>query len=183
MTTATHLILLACIAAAALLTTGCQSAHVSHPLPAKLYTSDSESQMEFWHSLASEKLASNDEAFHGLLLYLDATDPTNNYADRVKLLKSRKLLAPSFDRPADEAVTRGTLAVAIVHILKIRGGIMMHAVGPEPRYATRELQYRGVYPLSSPNQTFSGTEFVGVIGKLDDVQNGVPAPLTTRLKE
>ena len=162
---------------------GCQSAHVSKPIAAKLYANDANAQMEFWHTLADQKVTSNDEAFHGLLLYLDQKDPATNYADRVKALKGRGLIPAGFDRPADEAVTRGTLAVAFCKILKVRGGVMMMVTGDHPRYATRELQYMGVFPLSSPQQTFSGTEYVGVIGKLDDVQNGVPAPVTTRLKE
>jgi hypothetical protein len=41
-----------------------------------------------------------------------------------------------------------------------------------------------LYPQSSPNQTFSGTELVGVIGKLEDYQRGgadnVPGGLQDR---
>src|SRR5947208_3511431 len=90
--------LLACVVAG-LVSGGCQSVHVAKTLPPKLYASDADTQMEFWHSLAGLKVTSNDEAFHGLLLYLDQKDSTNGYADRVKLLKSRQLLPADFDRP------------------------------------------------------------------------------------
>ena len=50
----------------------------------------------------------------------------------------------------------------------------MRTVGAGPRYATRELQYEGLYPPSSPNQTFSGAEFVGVIGRIEDYQRSQP---------
>lgn len=160
---------------------GCQTAHEIHPLDAKLYSNDADAQLDFWHTLASRKLATNDEAFHGMLLYLDGNDPAANYNERVKLLKSRKMLAASFNEPANEAATRGTLSVPIVRALQIKGGLMMHIVGPNPRYATRELQYMGLYPPSSPNQIFSGTEFVGIVGKLDDYQHGNPPPVTNRL--
>jgi hypothetical protein len=162
---------------------GCQTAREAQPLPANLYGADVDAQMEFWHTLASRKLATNDEAFHGVLLYLDSKDPANSYAERVELLKSRRLLPAGFAGQADEAVTRGTLAVPIARALQIKGGLMMSLVGPTPRYATRELQYLGLYPLSSPNQIFSGAEFVGIIGKLDDFQHGNPAPVTDRLAE
>jgi hypothetical protein len=33
----------------------------------------------------------------------------------------------------------------------------------------------GLYPPSSPNQTFSGSEFVGIIGRIEDYQRGNPA--------
>jgi hypothetical protein len=173
---ATGVLMLACLG-------GCGSARVAHPLPDKLYANDADSQLEFWHSLASRKLASNNEAFHGMLLYFDGQDPAKSYDERVKALKGRKLLSARFNRPADEAVTRGTMSVPIVKALQIKGGLVMHLTGPNPRYATRELQYEGLYPPSSPNQIFSGTEFVGIIGKLDDYQHGNPAPVTKRTME
>jgi hypothetical protein len=162
---------------------GCQSAHETHPLPQKLYGNDADAQMDFWHELAGRHLTDNDEAFHALLLYLDGKDDSKDYAGRVATLRSRNMLPKNFDRPADEAVTRGTLAVALCQILHYKGGVMMQLTGGMPRYASRELEYRGVYPPSTPQQTFSGTEFVGVIGKLDDTQHGVAPPVTERLKE
>jgi hypothetical protein len=162
---------------------GCHSAHVTQPIDQKLFANDTDSQLEFWHTLAARKLASNDEAFHGMLLYLDGQDPTTSYDERVKLLKSRKMLPTHFKGTANDAVTRGTLSVPIVRALQIKGGLMMHVTGPNPRYATRELQYLGLYPPSTPNQIFSGSEFVGIVGKLDDYQHGVAAPVTGRLAE
>ena len=84
------------------------------------------------------------------------------------------MLAGGFDKGADEAVERGTLAAAIVRFLNIKGGLTMRLMGPTPRYATKELEYVGVYPPSSPNQTFSGTEFVGIIGRVEDYQRVTP---------
>src|ERR1700712_4830597 len=92
---------------------GCHSAKVAEPLTAKLGGSDPDSQMEFWHTLAERNLTSNDEAFHGLLLYLSDADPATDYAGRVTVLKSRGLLDANFHQPADQAVERGILAQAI----------------------------------------------------------------------
>jgi hypothetical protein len=60
--------------------------------------------------------------------------------------------------------------VMITKSLGITGGWAMRAFGPTPRYATRELVYLDLYPPSSPNQTFSGTEFLGIMGKFEDWQ-------------
>jgi hypothetical protein len=89
------------------------------------------------------------------------------------------MLAGNFNRPADEAVSRGTLAMALVRSLKIEGGITMSLLGPSGRYATRELQFLSVYPPGSPDQTFSGEELVGIIGRVEDYQRGalVDAPV------
>jgi hypothetical protein len=149
---------------------GCQTARVDQPLAATLGASDADTQLEFWHQLADRPVTSNDDAFHGLLLYLDGEDPAADYAGRVQALKERGLLAKNFDQPANQAVERGTLAVAITKALDIKGGWAMRLFGPTPRYATRELQYLDLYPPSSPNQTFSGTEFLGIMGKFEDWQ-------------
>jgi hypothetical protein len=154
----------------ALLLSGCQTAHVSQPLAAKLGGNDPDTQMEFWHQLADRPVTSNDDAFHGLLLYLDGADPDNDYPSRVQTLKDRGLLAKTFNEPPNQAIERGTLAVMITKALNIKGGWAMRALGPTPRYATRELVYLDLYPPSSPNQTFSGTEFLGIMGKFEDWQ-------------
>jgi hypothetical protein len=116
-------------------------------------------------------VTSNDEAFHGLLLYADGQDPANDYAGRVKTLKSRKMLPANFDRPADQAVERGPLAVAICRALEIKGGVLLRLTGAQ-RYAVRELQFMDLYPPSGPNQTFSGSEYLGIIGRMEDYQRG-----------
>jgi hypothetical protein len=149
---------------------GCQSARVAQPLTAKLSGNDPDSQLEFWHTLANQRVTSNDEAFHGLLLYLDSKDDARDYAGRVATLKARKMLPPDFDAPGNEGVQRGPLGMAIIEVLHLKGGWVMHVFGNSPRYAVRELEFEGVFPRSSANQTFSGAEFLGIIGKMEDYQ-------------
>jgi hypothetical protein len=159
---------------------GCQTATVQSSVDSKLYGNDTDSQLGFWHELATRKVTSNDDAFHGVLLYSDNHDDSKTYDDRVSTLKSRGLLPASFSEPANEAISRGTLAVMIVKMVGIKGGWVMHVFGPSPRYAVKELVYDGLYPPSSPQQTFSGTEFVGIIGKIDDYQQPVAADVTSQ---
>ena len=150
---------------------GCQSARVSNPLTRTVGGNDADQQLEFWHQLADRPVTSNDEAFHGVLLFTDGTDPANDYAARVSTLKSRGLLAAGFNAPPERAIDRGTLAVALAKALKIRGGVVTSLFGMSPRYATRELQFLNVYPPSSPNQTFSGAEFLGIMAKAEEYQS------------
>jgi len=166
----------ACIAIViSVLLAGCHSAKVAEPLTAKLGGSDLDAQMEFWHTLAERNLTSNDEAFHGLLLYLDSEDPATDYAGRMKALKAKGLLNADFNQPSDQAIQRGILAQTLVRALKIKGGVFQRLTNDAPRYAVRELMYMDLYPPSSPQQTFSGTEFLGIIGRIEDYQRGNPA--------
>lgn len=154
--------------------TGCQTAQVAHPLTENLAGNDADSQMAFWHTLADRHVTSNDEAFHGMLLFFDGKDDSANYGQRVATLKARKMLPAAFNDGADDAVRRGTLAVIIVQGLSIKGGWALHLFGPTERYSLRELVYLNVYTVSSPNQTFSGSEFLGIVGKLEDYQQQNP---------
>lgn len=166
--------------ALAALSTGCQTAHVTQSVVTKFPGDDTDAQLNFWHELANHHLTSNDDAFHGILLDIDGHDKSADYAQRVATLKSRGLLKDSFDEPANTAIERGTMATIVVKVLNLRGGWAMHVFGNTQRYSLRELVYLGIFPPSSPQQTFSGAEFVGVIGKIDDSQvvvaANVPSP-------
>ena len=157
---------------------GCQNATVPQSTLPRLAGNDPGKQIDYWHEIATKNLISNDEAFHGILLYLDNKDDTTTYDQRVASLKSRGYLPRSFNQPADRAVERGTVAVPIAKSLHLNGGLTMRLTGGmSPRYATRELVYRDVYPMSGVEQVFTGSEFVGVIGKAEDYRLNDPTSL------
>lgn len=150
---------------------GCQHARVEQPLSAELINSQGDDdQMTFWHELTQRPLVANDEAFHALLLFADGKDTNTSYDERVSALKQRKMLPGSFDAPADQAITRGDLAVALAGALDIKGGVMLRLLPRSRRYATREMVYEGIFPQGSEHQTFSGEQFVGIIGRAEDRQ-------------
>lgn len=160
----------------ALASIGCKSAKVGQPLTASLAGAEPQTQMEFWHELANRPVTSNDEAFHAVLIYLDegrieATD----YPGRVAALQSRGLLPADFNRPPEDAIRRGDMAVILVRALHIKGGINLRLWGVTRRYATRELEFRNIYTPSATYQTFSGNEFVSLIGRMEDFQRQAAA--------
>jgi hypothetical protein len=155
--------LIGCLAA-------CQSAKVEQPLTADLAAATPEAKMEFWHQMNDQPVTSNDQAFHGLLLFFDAKDGSADYAARLAAVKSRGWLPADFAEAERDSVKRGTVAVVLCNALHIRGGVTLRVFGSGPRYALRELQHVGVYPPSSPLQTFSGAQFVALIGRVEDYQ-------------
>ena len=158
------------LAVAAISLAGCRSATVAEPLSAEMAADTPDAQMEFWHTLPQRRVASNDEAFHALLLFVDGSDPASDYPARVEAMKARQMVPADFNGPAQRAVQRGTVAVAIARTLEIKGGLSMRLFGPSPRYVVRELQYMNLFPQSSPQQTFSGQELLGIIGRAEDYQ-------------
>jgi hypothetical protein len=149
---------------------GCSTVKVGEPLTRTMGGNDAEARMEFWHTLNGRTVTSNDEAFHALLLFLDDEDPAESYPQRVEALAARGMLPTGFDGTAEEGVTRGTVAVVVVRALELRGGVLLNLMPRSPRYATRELQYHGLYQASSPHQTLSGANFVAIIGRVEDYQ-------------
>ena len=150
----------------AFVASGCQSAKVAQPLTPEL----AGSAIEFWHALPERHAVSNDEAFHAVLLFADGADPAADYDGRVRLLKERGMLPADFNGAAGDVARRGVVAMALAQALGIKGGLTMQLFGASPRYAVRELQYAGLFPPSSPQQTFSGAEFLGIIGRAEDYQ-------------
>jgi hypothetical protein len=153
-----------------IVSSGCRTSTAARPLAPEMAGSEPEAQMEFWHALPERRVASNDEAFHALLLFIDGADPAGDYDARVRAMRDRKMLPAAFDGTSAEAVKRGTLAVALARALEVKGGLSMRLFGPSPRYAVRELQYVGLFPQSSPQQTFSGPELLGIIARAEDYQ-------------
>ena len=158
-----------CVALLALCGAGCHATR-AQPLAPELAGSDEDAQLEFWHALPERKAVSNDEAFHALLLFVDGKDDSADYDGRVSAMKERRMLPAGFREGAGEAARRGTVARALSRALGVEGGLTMRVFGPTSRYATRELQYAGVFPPSSPQQTFSGAEFLGIMGRAEDYQ-------------
>ena len=154
---------------------GCATAHVRDPLTRSLGASTPQVQSEFWYQLAKRPVASNDEAFHALLLYVDGKDAAADFTGRVAALSARHMLPNGFAGSPDEAVDRGTLAVALDQMLHIRGGLTMQLFGASPRYALRAAVDKGIFPPSSPNQGLSGGEFVGVMQRAEEFEHGNPA--------
>src|SRR5688572_7057726 len=101
-------------------TGGCQSAGTGQALTPELAGNDAESQMEFWHALPSRAIASNDETFHGLLLFTQKNDPAADYAGRVEALQASGLLPNDFNAAPEAGVRRGVLAVAMLRVLNIK---------------------------------------------------------------
>ena len=161
-----------------MLLVGCQSVQVEDSLTEAHGGNDARARMAFWHNLHDRPVVTNDEALHALLLFFEGEDPADNYAARVEAAKQRGWVPQDFDAKANAGVRRGTLAVAIVEALEIKGGVWLRLLGPTPRYATRELEYMNLMPPSSPQQIMGGAAFLGLISRVEDYQrrNGRPTP-------
>jgi hypothetical protein len=60
-------------------------------------------------------------------------------------------------------------AFLLMKAFQLRGGLL-YRLFPGPRYAYRELVYRGVFPgRPDPDMSFSGEEFINVLGRILDL--------------
>src|SRR5438034_10659414 len=57
---------------------GCASVPAGKSVVSDVSAKPNASDVEFWHTLQDRPLATNDDAFHGLLIYLDGSDPSTD---------------------------------------------------------------------------------------------------------
>lgn len=124
-------------------------------------------RVAFWHALPGRSAITNDEGMHGVLLFAAGEDPTAAYDERLAYVQELGWLNGGFDEPADLAMQRGTLAQMLVRALEIDGGVMLALTRQHPRYATRELQYTGIYGVGGDLRAISGLEFLAIIARAE----------------
>jgi hypothetical protein len=163
------------IGALATLFAGCSAPPIVQPVIDARQSDGPALRVEFWHHLSGQPLASHGDAVHALLLFLDGQDPSSGYDQSLATLKARGILPGSFEGRAQTPIDRGTLAVALARALKLKGGLTFSIAGMSPRYAIRELEFRQLYPPSSPNQYFTGAELLGIFGAAEDYRRADPA--------
>jgi hypothetical protein len=149
---------------------GCAQTRLQNSVNTEYDPADTTASLNFWHELALREAVSNNEAMHALVRLAGGDDPADSYLQRRQWLIDQGLLADDFNEPADAPATRGMVAQVLCNILDIDGGLTMRLIGPHPRYATRELVFLDIYEPSSPQQGFSGIQFVEVINEAEDFQ-------------
>ena len=127
-----------------------------------------EAELDYLEALETQRVVTNHDAFHGLLLLADRADPHETYEQRLADAKELGWLAHDATPEANESAAIGMMAVAACEILEIKGGLTMRLFGPSPRYCTRELIFLDILPLRSEHQSLSGLEFIDLLGRIED---------------
>ena len=127
-----------------------------------------EAELEYLGALETQRVVTNHDAFHGLLLLADGADSHETYEQRLADARQRGWLAPDATPKANESAAIGMMAVAACEILAIEGGLTMRLFGLSPRYCTRELIFLDILPPRSEHQSLSGLEFIDLLGRIED---------------
>lgn len=154
---------------------GCQKSAVlsgAQPLPKQ------ENSAAFLDRVSSSTSVSENDAMRGMLLLLEGKDDAKDFAQRGQKLKSRGIVADSWQCQADQPVTRGRLAYMVYQAMQMRGGVWLTLLGPTQRYCLRELQFRGVMVSGTALTPVSGMEFGEVLRKADGYIRTKDVPTT-----
>lgn len=127
-----------------------------------------EAELEYLEALESQRVVTNHDALHGLLLLADGADSHETYEQRLADARQRGWLAPDATPEANESAAIGMMAMAACEILAIKGGLTMRLFGPSPRYCTRELIFLDILPPRTEHQSLSGLEFIDLLGRVED---------------
>ncbi|MAT82572.1 MAG: hypothetical protein CMJ29_13130 [Phycisphaerae bacterium] len=127
---------------------------------------------DFWDTLATQSVVTNDDALHGLLLLADGKDDCETYECRYEAGVQKGWFEGSWGGmpPANQSAKTGWIAVAGCRILEIKGGLTMQLFGDSPRYCSRELTFMGLLPAVSENEALTGLEFTAFVDNIEDRQ-------------
>lgn len=158
-----------CISAlvvAATMLAGCAASRTVLVDSAAARFSEPEQEFDFWDTLATQRVVTNQDAIYGLLLTAGDEVP-DDYASRWQAARGRGWLAGDAAPPPGESATVGMIAVATCELIGTEGGLVMRLLGPAPRSCTREIIYLDLIPPRSENQSLSGLEFIDLLSRIE----------------
>jgi hypothetical protein len=130
-------------------------------------TRDEFVEMDFWDGLAEQRMVTNHDALHALILSFTKSNPTT-YEQRLELAHRRGWIKAEAIPPANESARIGWIAKAVCIEADIKGGLTMRMLGARERYAVNELNFRGWLPNMSRNQAVSGLQLVALLSSAED---------------
>ena len=129
---------------------------------------DMASDAEFIFDLSEKKHCTTDDAYRGMLYFIDGKDTSRNFRERTARLAMRGVIDTNRTHKRNATITNGTVAYMLVRALGCRGGVMYNLTNASERYALRELVAEGIIKGSSEYSKVSGAEYVGILGRADD---------------
>lgn len=134
---------------------------------------DTGSDAGFLFDLSQKKSCSTDDAYRGMLFFLDGTDTSSNFQERTARLAMHKVIKENWQHNPQETITNGKVAYMLARALGVRGGVMYNLTDASERYSLRELGYKGIIKNRSQGKKISGAEYVGILGRADDYREKV----------
>ena len=131
------------------------------------------SDAEFFYELTNKRYCSTDDAYRGVLLFIDGKDTSKDFQERAARVQMHGIVKKSWKHNAKAPITKGKVAYMFARALEIRGGVVYNITDASPRYALRELIYHDIIISGSENQKLSGAEYVGILGRADDYREAM----------
>jgi hypothetical protein len=157
------------LVAALALASGCMRTLVEHSSADAATGTGATSELDFWDGVAKAPAVSNRDAVHAIALSygLLAEDAPIDFESEQSLARRRGWIGPTSSLVPNETACLGWISRAVCIESGIEGGITMRVFGPVPRYAVRELAYRGYLPESSEAQAISGLRLIALLSKVE----------------
>ena len=130
-----------------------------------------EDSLDFWDTLETQPVTTNDDALHGLLLFVEHSPVATTWDERVAAARAAGWLSSdNTPPPALESAQMGFVAPIVCEILQVQGGLSMRLWGRTPRYSTRELVHMGLIPGITEHEALSGAEFIALLSAAEQRQ-------------
>ena len=126
------------------------------------------SDAEFFYELTNKQYCTTDDAYRGVLYFVDGTDSSANFQERAARVQMHGLVKKNWEHNPQAPISKGKVAYMFARALELPGGVMYNITNASVRYALRELIYHDIIKGGSEGDKVSGAEYVGILGRADD---------------
>lgn len=119
----------------------------------------------YFAELAEKRIAYRYDACKAMVVLLGVEDEYIDLDSQIAFLRENRLLPKRFASEFDpmQPLRKGLAAYMFCKALEIKGGLCMWFLGPDERYALKELAYEGIMPSGNANDIVSGCELVSAV--------------------
>lgn len=117
----------------------------------------------YFATLAQKQVVFRYDAAKAIVILMGVDEEHINLDSQVAYLKTHGLLPPRFTREEfdpRQPLRKGEAAYIFLQALKIKGGVVLHLLGPSERYALKELAFQGLMSPGHVRDLVSGVELV-----------------------
>jgi len=126
----------------------------------------------FFRVLASKPNATFEDACRCMAMLVEMPVP-EDFSELKAQLAEKSIIPRKWleEKTAEERLTRGVMAYMVCTSLDIKGGLVMHLLGPTPRYALRECIFLKLVARSAETKLVTGAELLAVLGRVEKYKN------------
>lgn len=121
----------------------------------------------YFMNLVQQRIAYHYDAAKSIAILMEVDEEMIDLDAQAAYLREKGFLSRRFRKGFDPMapLRKGPAAYLFLRALGIRGGIVLHLLGPSERYALKEMVFQGILSPGHVNDLISGAELVQIMSQ------------------